>query len=206
MKRLAVLLLLLAAAGCRDAEPRLREGDMVFQTSTSRQSRLIQLATGSPYSHMGVVFAEDGRLYVLEAVQPVKFTPLKQWIARGESRRYTVRRLKNAERLLTPAAVAELKRAGRRHLGKNYDSLFHWSDERMYCSELVWKMYRETLGIELGQPQRLRELDLSHPAVRAGLQERFGRTAPLDELIITPERIFRSEMLETVGKVQLRRP
>ena len=46
------------AAGQTAAEttPRLRNGDLIFQTSQSAQSRAIQLATHSAYSHCGILF------------------------------------------------------------------------------------------------------------------------------------------------------
>ena len=60
-----------------------REGDIVFQTSGSGQSLAIQLATHSPYSHCGILIEKNGQLLVFEAVQPVKFTPIDQWIKRA---------------------------------------------------------------------------------------------------------------------------
>jgi hypothetical protein len=60
-----------------------RNGDIVFQTSRSPQSLAIQLATKSPYSHMGIVYVQGGAPFVFEAVQPVKLTPLRSWIERG---------------------------------------------------------------------------------------------------------------------------
>ncbi len=45
-----------------------RNGDIVFQVSRSNQSRAIQLVTGSPYSHMGIVYLRDGEPVVFEAV------------------------------------------------------------------------------------------------------------------------------------------
>jgi len=37
-----------------------------------------------------------------EAIQPVKLTPLKKWIERGENSRFVVKRLENASQILTP--------------------------------------------------------------------------------------------------------
>ena len=34
----------------------IKEGDIIFQTSTSSQSKAIQLATHSKYSHVGIIF------------------------------------------------------------------------------------------------------------------------------------------------------
>ena len=41
-------------------------------------------ATGSPYTHCGIVFEKDGKLMVLEAVQPVGEIPLETFIARSK--------------------------------------------------------------------------------------------------------------------------
>lgn len=63
--------LALALVGCwgsAAAEYEPRNGDIVFHTSRSAQSLAIQKATESPYSHMGIVYVEDGRALVFEAV------------------------------------------------------------------------------------------------------------------------------------------
>ena len=54
----------------------VRDGDLIFQTSLSRQSEAIQKATKSRYSHCGLIFRKGGGFVVYEAVQPVKTTPL----------------------------------------------------------------------------------------------------------------------------------
>src|ERR1700704_3182300 len=81
------------------------DGDIIFQTSRSGQSRAIQLATHSRYSHMGIVFLENGKPVVLEAVQPVKWTPVAKWIARGEGGRYVVKRLRDRPDGLSPNQI-----------------------------------------------------------------------------------------------------
>ena len=68
-------------------------GDIIFQISRSSQSKAIQLATHSDYSHTGMLVIRNKKPYVFEAVGPVKYTPLKQWIAHGEKGKYVVRRV-----------------------------------------------------------------------------------------------------------------
>ncbi len=68
-------------------------GDIIFQISRSSQSKAIQLATHSDYSHTGMLVMRNKKPYVFEAVGPVKYTPLKQWIAHGEKGKYVVRRV-----------------------------------------------------------------------------------------------------------------
>ena len=102
MRRLAGLLVSLSLLGCTPSSGYVpRDGDIVFHTSRSAQSLAIQLATKSPYSHMGIVYLRDGKPFVFEAVQPVKLTPLTEWIARGERQQFVAKRLRDADTRLT---------------------------------------------------------------------------------------------------------
>lgn len=53
-------------------------GDIVFQISRSSQSKAIQLATHSAYSHTGMVVISNKKPYVFEAIGPVVYTPLQK--------------------------------------------------------------------------------------------------------------------------------
>jgi hypothetical protein len=196
------MLLAALAVGALLAVPpsALRDGDIIFQTSRSPQSQAIQLATHSRYSHMGIVFHVGSRLMVIEAIEPVCWTPLSLWIARGEKQAAVVRRLRDADERLTPAAIGKLRRAATHQLGKRYDRAFDWSDDRIYCSELVYKAYDQALGIQLGTLQKLRDMDLSNPIVKRKLALRYGRNLPLDAPVITPQAVFESDRLETVAQ------
>jgi hypothetical protein len=193
MRAAGILLLAWIPATAVAAE--LRDGDIIFHTSRSAQSLAIQRATHSPYSHVGVIFLRDGKPQVLEAISTVQYTPLAKWIARGERGRYVVKRLK---RPLSAAQRGQLNAAARQFAGKSYDLYFEWSDERIYCSELVWKLYDRALGVQLGGLQKLREFDLADAAVRARLRERYGKNVPLEEPVISPGAQFDSPLLETV--------
>ncbi len=173
-------------------------GDIIFQTSVSAQSKAIQEATHSRYSHMGIIFREGREYFVYEAVQPVKITSLSEWIRRGEEGHYVVKRLKNPM-TLPPEDIRKLKVTARKYLNRDYDSYFEWTDDRIYCSELVWKVYQEGLGIRLGEPQQLQDFDLSSSEVKRELKERYGDNIPLTEKVISPARIFDSEKLVEVA-------
>lgn len=194
----------MALAGCRETEniplaaSTFREGDIIFQESESAQSQAIQLATGSRYSHCGMVYEANGDYFVYEAIQPVQTTPLQEWIERGKDGHYVVKRLKNADSLLPPVVLKKMKRAGRRFNNKDYDLYFEWSNDRIYCSELVWKIYHKGAGIELSTPEKLGDFKLDHPAVTQKLAERYGKKIPLDEMVVSPEAIFDSKLLYTV--------
>jgi uncharacterized protein YycO len=181
------------------AQHKLMNGDLIFQASLSNQSRAIQQATRSKYSHCGIVYIENGKTYIFEAVQPVKSTPLDEWIARGDDGHYVVKRLKNAKEVLTADVLRKMKQEGDKLKGKNYDLTFEWSDDRIYCSELIWKIYQRATGIEIGKAEQLRDFDLSPAAVQAKMKERYGDKIPLDETVISPAAIFESDLLLTVA-------
>jgi Permuted papain-like amidase enzyme, YaeF/YiiX, C92 family len=176
----------------------LHNGDLIFHASLSMQSRAIQVATKSKYSHCGIIYKTGSQYVVLEAVQPVKATPLKNWIARGENGHYVVKRLKNADKILTPEVLAKMKREWDKLKGKNYDLTFEWSDDKIYCSELIWKIYKRATGLEIGKLQKLGDFDLSNPIVQLKMKERYGNKIPLTEKVISPGAIFESELLVTV--------
>ncbi len=179
-------------------EEGFKNGDLIFQTSLSSQSKAVQLATKSKYSHCGIIYQEGGKFYVFEAIQPVKRTPLKQWIARGQGGKYVVKRLKNADAVLTPAVLQKMKQVGDEFKGKNYDLTFEWSDDRIYCSELIWKVYQRATGLEVGKLGALSSFDLSDPAVKKKMKERYGDNIPMNETVISPAAVFESELLITV--------
>jgi uncharacterized protein YycO len=174
----------------------LKEGDLVFQSSSSGQGLAIQMATGSRYNHVGMLYKKNGTLMVLEAMQPVKVTSLETFIARGDNRHYVVKRLK--EDMFNDSILKLVHKEADKHVGKNYDLFFGWDDSLIYCSELVWKIYDRTLGIQVGTLQKLKDFDLSNPIVQYKLAERFGNTIPYDENVISPARIFESDKLTTV--------
>ncbi|MCL2872710.1 MAG: YiiX family permuted papain-like enzyme [Betaproteobacteria bacterium] len=186
--------------GCTQALPAVNEGDLIFQTSRSAQSQGIQQATGSRYSHMGIILFQNGKPYVFEAVATVKYTPLAQWIARGDGGHYVAKRLKDAQQTLTPEALKKLHHAADAFVNKPYDLTFEWSDDRIYCSELVWKMVDRALGIQIGKLQKIREFHLDAPAVKQKLRERYGDKVPLDETVISPQAMFESPLLITVAE------
>lgn len=171
---------------------KVRTGDVVFQTSGSRQSKAIQVATHSPLSHVGLVEVTPEGTFVVEAVQPVKRTPFAQWKARGVKGRLLVMRPQGVDEAAKARAVAEAKR----HLGKPYDALFGWGDEAMYCSELVRKAYATGAGVEYGRMERLGDLDVA--GLRREIAERYRGPVPVDLELVTPASLAADARLAVV--------
>jgi len=193
--RISIFLLLnLLTSSAKDLE--VEDGDIIFQRSQSRQAKAIAAATQSDYTHMGIIFFDNNQPFVYEAIQPVVRTPLQSWIQRGVGHHYVVKRLRDTSKVNFP----KLKKEVRRNLGKDYDWLFEWSDDRIYCSELVWKAYQKTAGIKIGTLGKLRDFQLDHPSVRQIMRERYGKKIPLEMQVIAPSVMFDSSELITVRK------
>jgi Permuted papain-like amidase enzyme, YaeF/YiiX, C92 family len=177
---------------------KIKEGDIIFQTSQSSQCEAVRIATNSKFSHCGIIYNIDGKYFVYEAVQPVKITPIEEWITHGKNDDYVVKRLKNAKELLTVATLQKMKTYGKQFLNKDYDLYFGWSDDKIYCSELVWKIYKNGANIELCNLEKLKSFNLENPKVKAILEQRYGKNIPLKEDVVAPSQIVNSKIVETI--------
>lgn len=178
---------------------KIQDGDIIFQTSESSQCEAVRIATKSKFSHCGIIFfTDDGKQLVLEAVQPVKITPLEDWIKHGRDNKYVVKRLKNAATILNTETLKKMKAYGNQLIGKEYDAYFEWTDNRIYCSELIWKIYKNGAGIELCNLQKLKDFNLTDERVQKILKERYGSDIPLDEKVVSPSNLADSKLVITV--------
>jgi hypothetical protein len=176
----------------------LQEGDIVFSGSVRGQGEAIIAATASPYTHCGIVFKKDGRLMVLEAVQPVGVTTLEDFMSHGRPESFTARRMKTT---VVPAAYQKARAWAIAQIGRDYDARFRWDDRNLYCSEFVWKIYQHA-GVELCPPRRFRDYDLQRPAVRKIIEQRYGgiERLPMDEKVVAPSDLAASSLLAEVPR------
>jgi cell wall-associated NlpC family hydrolase len=196
--KLITILLLIFTSFALQADEYYQTGDIIFQTSEAKTNKAIELATHSKFSHVGIIFNYLGNLQVLEATQPVSITPLSKFIDRSAGGKYAVLRLKSAEQILTDDLKEELIAKGKSWVGKNYDFVFSWNDDELYCSELVYKLYEFVLDIQLAQPKPLKSFDLSHPLVQEQLKLKYGKNIPYDDNMISPQQLYESDLLMPV--------
>jgi len=188
------MLLFLALAA---QSQQLVDGDLVFHRSQSSQAAAIAAATGSEYTHVGVVFHIEGSPMVFEAVEPVKMTSFSDWKRRGKGGHVVVKRLEEG---VSPQALEKMEALREKWLGLHYDAMFQWSDDRMYCSELAWKLFDQATGIQLGALKPLTEFELADPAVQELLIRRTGGRIPADQLLISPAEMMADPRLIEVRK------
>jgi hypothetical protein len=191
-KLLTAILLTLFLTNCSSQD--LKDGDIIFHTSKSSQSKMLQIATNSNITHVGVIFFKLGKPYVFEAVNPVKITPLQEFIDRGVGSKYSIKRT------TTPVTNSDLKimlEYGKRQLGKPYDSKFEWGDDKIYCSELVWKIYHYA-GIRLCDVKEFSDFNLNRPIVKKAIQSRYHGKFNVNEPVVAPIDLYNSDKLKTV--------
>lgn len=191
--RLACLGVLISVASQPQAgEVTLQTGDIVLQASRSSRAPIIERASRSPYSHVGVVEVTKDGAFVIEAIQPVSRTPLSKWKARSEDGKLTVLRAKKLDGATLAKVVAEAKK----DLGKPYDAKYRWDDATLYCSELVVKAFERGAGVTLGEKEKVRSLALSPAELAAA--KKLGIDP--DQELVTPGSLARDDQLEVVGR------
>lgn len=181
-----------AAAAIARYEP--REGDVIFQSLPHGPVVwAIEGVTRSPYSHCGIVGREDDRWIVYEAIGRVRITPLRDYLERGRGGGFAVYRLRDEFAGHIPATLA----CCREYLGRPYDIRYRLDDEKIYCSELIYKAFRDaTQGAELGTLSRFGDMDWG--AYEVLIREVEGGPVPVDRMMITPVDLARAPQLEPV--------
>jgi hypothetical protein len=148
----------------------LKSGDVILQTTTSSQAPAIVLASGSRWSHVGIVAVERGGVFVVEASGRVQKTPLQRFLRRGVGGMYTVLRHHDVDDARGAAIVAQAKK----HLGAPYDVAFSRGDRALYCSELVAVAFHDA-GLDVGAWQKVGDLHLDNPVVERLIERRWRK-------------------------------
>ena len=169
-----------------------REGDLYFQ-SLPRNAvvNAIEGASESPYSHCGILVRKGYAWFILEAIGPVRETPLAKWINQARDRHYDVFRLEAEHERNIPAFI----KAARKYMGRPYDIRYRMDDEKIYCSELIFKGYRDATGKSLGKLVKFGDLKwVRHTPVILAI----AGSIPLNRIMITPRHLSEAKQLEKV--------
>src|SRR5262249_35783026 len=126
-----------------------------------------------------------GEAHIIEAIGPVRCIPLTKWLKQGDRGHFLQMRLKT----VTDDQIAGTVKAAESLLGLPYDLQYELDDQKIYCSELVYKACLRGAGIEVGKKEALGDL-------RWHRHEKFirvlaGGELPLDRQMVTPLSIAR---------------
>ncbi len=186
-------------AGCaaieapKQYEP--REGDLVFQALPLEVDlvRAIEGITRSHYSHVGVLHRRKGEWTVIEATGAgVVYTPFEKWKSIGRDERWAAYRVKAKHR----EHVGEFLTQLHPHAGKPYDFSYELSEDKLYCSELVYHAWAKATGQKMGT---LTELgNLNWRPFSATIEKYNGGPMPPDRQLISPVELSKAPQLERV--------
>ena len=150
--------------------PPLKNGDLIFQTSTSSQSSAIFVATGNSYTHMGIIKSGPSGFVVIEAAGVVKETPLRDWVNRGLLNRVAVYR----DETLTNEQSQIILSSAEKYYGRGYDIFFSFNNQAIYCSELPYLAFGAA-GIPIGRVQKVSDLNFDNALVKKIIEQRWQR-------------------------------
>ena len=143
---IALVSMVLFAGRNNSIDPsQIQEGDIVFIESQSAQAPYIKAGTMSRWTHCGIVVDTPHGLQVLEASKTVRLTPYDKFVGRAKNGNCCVKR---------PQQGIAGKIDYGKYIGMPYDLQFTFDNGKMYCSELVWLIYRDN-GIELCKPRKV---------------------------------------------------
>jgi hypothetical protein len=137
----------------------LREGDIVFRLGDARVirgiaplSRFIARATGSPFSHTGIIAVENGSPVVYDCSSPgIQRQPFEIWMLDSLGP-LGVKRLKPQHRGRIAGVVDYCRTMFERQVP--FDPGFRMEDDSLYCLEFTEKAFRSQ-SLALSEPVRI---------------------------------------------------
>ncbi|OGQ34280.1 MAG: hypothetical protein A3F16_08090 [Deltaproteobacteria bacterium RIFCSPHIGHO2_12_FULL_43_9] len=167
----------------------------------------IRASTKSPIDHAAIVVippkkslfsfilrsnASGGE--VVEAWTPVtKRTPLLEFLAR-DGGKYIQLRLKPEYR--NGKVIDAVIKVANSYVGKEYDYHFEESEDKIYCSELVYKAYDKGAGIHAGKMQKISDFDKK--IAEAYWKEHFQGHIPWERDVISPAGLLMTDKFDVV--------
>lgn len=169
-----VLIMSLSSLGATASDFAFREGDIVFR---SGRNYPVMYISGSTITHCGIIVNTPSGLQVLEADGRVKLHTIEEFFGRN---------IKKAEMFTRRVTNKRVRIDYSRYLGKKYDNQFSLNNNAYYCSELVYVIYRDQLGMELCTPRPLRRHNVF------GLKWLLRkRGIDVNQLVVTPADLYK---------------
>jgi len=151
-KILLVLSMLLLLFSCSNNEFNLNSGDLLFQVNKSNDfTNAIVNTTGNnnnlSFSHVAIVLAEENKICVIEAVPNGGVHKiLLQNFLDSSAHNSIGKPLVVVYRLTDTSNVFNIVINAKKYIGLPYDSAFIPSNNKYYCSELVYESFLNSKG------------------------------------------------------------
>ncbi len=149
------------ASLCDRVAQNLNEGDLIFLDIDSVIFEQVAKATQTWTSHVGVAIYKESQWHVAESTLPLsKITPLCKYLSKTQDERVEVRRLVQP---MSEQQMLLLKDELSQHMGIFYDTGFNFESSKMFCSKLVYVVFKSALDLEVGSIKPLKVLLKENP-------------------------------------------
>ncbi len=168
--------------------PKVFNGDVLVQYRDDDFGKRMEVLSGSPFTHAGVIFKRerDGVWMVIEVLDSVRITPLREWTDRGGGKNIVLLRHKKYVEGLSKEETMRVREAFKKFKKCAADDWFAADDKAVCSSELVWKLYYNALNIELAPMRTFKSYERADGAVQKMLATHYGKNIPFEQKYITP--------------------
>lgn len=98
--------------------------EILFYCQCGRTRQSDSTCQKSKFTHVGIVFIENGKPMVYHAIEPVSKDSFDEFIAMSTNKQYVVKGLKD-QTLLTPVVINKMPEQAKKQLGMHYDIGFN---------------------------------------------------------------------------------
>lgn len=193
LRTLTILLLLQVTAGSHKATESLQTGDLLFFADTTGMGAAVKESTGQ-YTHVALVEEVGDTIWIIDATQ--RFGVSRRMLEDSGNGNPGYDAYRFVQPFDTTAVVSRAKSC----IGQPYDQAFLPDNGALYCSELIYECFLDSLGNHLfeAHPMNWRTADGSMPSYWIAHFDSLGQPIPEGVLGTNPSGLARSSNLKRV--------
>lgn len=192
MKRHSILALALLLAATANAQwEHLQSGDLIFVRDTSGMGQAVQQTTGQ-YTHVAIVERSGDTVLIIDATQ--RYGVVRRPIEQLSAANVPI----DIYRLTIPFDTIAVITRAHNFLGQPYDNAFMHDNGALYCSELIYECFLDSLCNHLFEaiPMNWRAPDGTIPQYWLDHFNKLNTPIPEDLPGTNPTALSRSPLLK----------
>jgi len=185
----------------------LQPGDILFQDGSNNFNNAVKEVTNSidgyNFSHCGIYYVDSNKnKFVIEAFNDgVVLTDISDFMNRylteDNKPKVVVGRLIDSLQTIIPMAIKNAIN----YLGKKYDNEFDLTNDKIYCSELIYFAFKDRVGENIFKTNSMTFIDINTNETQSYWREHFnslGILVPEGKEGINPGSISKSNNIKII--------